>query len=121
MKRSNRNVYTRSSLHTRTVIRRPAVSNSRSYIIIRSPQAKRAVGKIYDYSFTPTKISQPKRNERQLKRDERYREQIQKGVKHDCKKEFSKLNSWRSAQGPGRKRSRKELRNNKRAFHQRDC
>lgn len=41
---------------------------------------------------------------------------------HDCKREFSKLLSWRSSQGGGgRKRSRKELRNNRTSFLKRDC
>lgn len=40
---------------------------------------------------------------------------------HDCKREWSKLLSWRSGQGGGRKRTRRELRNNKRNFQARDC
>jgi len=41
---------------------------------------------------------------------------------HSCEKEYSKLNSWRAAQGPGgRVRSRRELANNKRNFKKRDC
>lgn len=40
---------------------------------------------------------------------------------HNCRKEFSKLLSWRAAQGSGRKRSRLELRNSKLNFFKRDC
>lgn len=41
---------------------------------------------------------------------------------HDCKREWSKLLSWRSAQGSGsRRRSRNERQRNKAAFERRDC
>jgi len=40
---------------------------------------------------------------------------------HDCKAQFRRLLSWRSAQGAGRKRTRRELQNNKSSFHLKDC
>lgn len=41
---------------------------------------------------------------------------------HDCKREWSKLKSWRASQGSGsRKRTKTELANNKRSFHSKDC
>lgn len=40
---------------------------------------------------------------------------------HDCKREFSKLLSWRSSRGGGKSRSPRELRKNKEAFMKRDC
>lgn len=40
---------------------------------------------------------------------------------HNCKQEWRKLLSWRSAQGGGRKRTVRELRNNKSSFNRKDC
>lgn len=66
----------------------------------------------------------PRRQERQLKKSF-LQKVLPKEVYHkvhDCKKEWSKLLSWRSAQGSGgRRRSRKELKNSKRSFDRKDC
>lgn len=40
---------------------------------------------------------------------------------HSCKKEWKKTLAWRSAQGAGRKRTKRELQNNKKSFDKRDC
>lgn len=40
---------------------------------------------------------------------------------HNCGREWRKLLAWRSAQGNGRKRTRREKRNNKRNFDRNDC
>lgn len=40
---------------------------------------------------------------------------------HNCNLEWRKLLSWRSKQGPGRKRTRRELKNSRRFFLSRDC
>lgn len=40
---------------------------------------------------------------------------------HNCKQEWRKLLSWRSAQGSGRKRTQVEMRNNKQSFTNKDC
>lgn len=41
---------------------------------------------------------------------------------HDCKKEFSKLLSWRASRGNGqRKRSKRELHQSRQNFMRRDC
>lgn len=40
---------------------------------------------------------------------------------HDCKREWRKLLSWRSAQGSGRNRTSRELKNNHESFKRKDC
>lgn len=40
---------------------------------------------------------------------------------HNCKREWSKLLSWRSGLGAGRKRTQRELQNNKQSFKRKDC
>lgn len=40
---------------------------------------------------------------------------------HDCKREWSKVLSWRSQRGSGRKRTQRELKNNQQNFKKRDC
>lgn len=40
---------------------------------------------------------------------------------HSCSTEWRKTLSWRSAQGAGRKRTSREMQNNKRSFKQKDC
>lgn len=40
---------------------------------------------------------------------------------HKCANEWRKTLSWRSAQGGGRKRTVRELRNNKSSFNRKDC
>lgn len=40
---------------------------------------------------------------------------------HNCKREWRKLLAWRSGQGGGRKRTDRELQNNKQSFIRKDC
>lgn len=42
-------------------------------------------------------------------------------VDHKCRKEYSRVLSWRAAQGSGRKRSKRELVNNFKHFKKHDC
>lgn len=40
---------------------------------------------------------------------------------HDCNQEWRKTLAWRASQGAGRKRTQRELKNNKESFMKNDC